>query len=621
MILQALARYYEILAEDPDTDIAPPLYNKVWVSYALNLSLDGDLLDIFPLVTQVKRGDRIEENPVRMIVPEQIKRSGRRPPANFLCDNSAYMLGISEKDKDDPEYSNIRFNMFREYHLNLLGNMECPEAKAVVNFLKKSESSHAKKHPVLSRYIDELTQGNNLVFNLDGVGYVHENLEIKKVWEMYRTGKSGYYTGQCLVTGERESIARLHPSIKGIRGSNSTGATLVGFNDQAYESYNRVKGQGLNAPTSEKAVFAYTTALNYLLSSENPNPKFTIGDTTVVYWAESPDKTYESVFLSLMNPNEIDSDQGKGSSGNHRAGRRMKEISDKIKSGSPIDKEYLLSGLDLDENTRFYVLGLAPNAARVSVRFFHVTLFSKFINQILAHYRDMSIAQDHDQNRRYSVYTILQETVSKKISDKTPSPLMAGAVFHSILDGSPYPVALFYALINRIRADIDDPKLRVQKINAVRAGLIKAYLIRKYRNQNLPKIQEVLVMNLNEESTNKAYLLGRLFAIMEKAQQDAAAPSKLNATIKDRYFTAACASPVSVFPILLRLSQHHISKAKYGYVSDHQIEKIMNLISMDDQPIPKHLSLDEQGIFVLGYYHQRQALYTKKENNQIETEI
>ena len=621
MLLQALARYYEILAEDPNTDIAPPLYNKVWVSYALNLSLDGDLLDIFPLVTQVKRGDRIEEKPVRMIVPEQIKRSGRRPPANFLCDNSAYVLGISEKDKDDPEYSSIRFNMFREYHLNFLENVECHEAKALVKFLKKYEPSHVKKHPVLSRYIDELVQGKNLIFNLDGVGYVHENPEIKQVWEKYRTGKSGYYTGQCLVTGERGSIARLHPSIKGIRGSNSMGATLVGFNDQAYESYNRVKGQGLNAPTSEKAVFAYTTALNYLLSSENPNPKFNIGDTTVVYWAESPDKTYESVFLSLMNPNEIDSVQGKGSGGNHRAGRRMKEISDKIKRGSPIDKEYLLSGLDLDENTHFYVLGLAPNAARASVRFFHVDLFSKLINQILMHYEDMKIVHDNEQNRRYSVYAILQETVSKKSSVKTPSPLMAGAVFHSILNGSPYPAALFYALINRIRADTDDSKLHIQKINAVRAGLIKAYLLRKYRYQKIPEIQEVLAMNLNEKSTNKAYLLGRLFAVLEKAQQDAAAPSKLNATIKDRYFTAACASPASVFPILLRLSQHHISKAKYGYVSDRHIEKIMNLVSMDDQPIPKHLSLDEQGIFVLGYYHQRQALYTKKENNQIEAEI
>jgi CRISPR-associated protein Csd1 len=198
---------------------------------------------------------------------------------------------------------------------------------------------------------------------------------------------------------------------------------------------------------------------------------------------------------------------------------------------------------------------------------------------------------------------------------------MAGAVFRSILNGSPYPAALFYALINRIRADTDDSKLHIQKINAVRAGLIKAYLLRKYRHQKIPEIQEVLAMNLNEKSTNKAYLLGRLFAVLEKAQQDAAAPSKLNATIKDRYFTAACASPASVFSILLRLSQHHISKAKYGYVSDRQIEEIMNLVSMDDQPIPKHLSLDEQGIFVLGYYHQRQVLYTKKENNQIETEI
>ena len=617
MVLQALTRYYEILAADPDTDIAPPLYNKVWVSYALNLSLDGDLLDIFPLVTQVKRGDRIEENPVRMIVPEQIKRSGRRPPANFLCDNSAYVLGIPEKDKKDPNYSKIRSSMFREYHLRMLENVECPEARALIQFLKNFDFSRAKENPVLSNHLDELLHGKNIVFNVDAIGYVHENLEIKKVWENFRTGQSDYYIGQCLVTGEVEPIARLHPNIKGISGSKTSGATLVGFNDPSYESYNRNKG--LNAPTSEKAVFAYTTALNYLLSSENPNPKFTIGDTTVVYWAESPDKTYESVFLSLINPNEIDSGQGKGGSGNHRAGRRMKEISDKIKSGSPIDKEYLLSGLNKD--TRFYILGLAPNKARASVRFFYTDSFSKFVDGITAHYDDMSIVNQYEHLKRYSVSSILEETVLKKSKDKKSSPLMSGALFRSILNDTPYPAALFYALINRIRADSDDPQKRIYKINAVRAGMIKAYLLRKYHFQKKPEIQEVLVMNLNEKSTNKAYLLGRLFAVLEKAQQDAAAPAKLNATIRDRYFTAACASPASVFPILLRLSQHHISKAKYGYVNDRSIEEIMNLVSMDDQPIPKHLSLDEQGIFVLGYYHQRQALFSKKENNQIEAEI
>ena len=157
---------------------------------------------------------------------------------------------------------------------------------------------------------------------------------------------------------------------------------------------------------------------------------------------------------------------------------------------------------------------------------------------------------------------------------------------------------------------------KIRKISYTRSAMIKAYLTRKYRNSNQPQIQEVLRMALNEQSTNPAYLLGRLFAVLEKAQQDAAAPAKLNATIKDRYFTSACASPASVFPVLLRLAQHHISKAEYGYTSDRRIQDIVNMLDIDQNPIPTHLSLDEQGIFVLGYYHQRVALYTRKENNQ-----
>ena len=189
---------------------------------------------------------------------------------------------------------------------------------------------------------------------------------------------------------------------------------------------------------------------------------------------------------------------------------------------------------------------------------------------------------------------------------------MAGAVMRSILNNMPYPAALYYAVINRIRADADDSKRGVAKINYTRAAIIKAYLTRKYRNQNQTQIKEVLCMALNEQSTNQAYLLGRLFAVLEKAQQDAAAPAKLNATIKDRYFTSACASPSTVFPVLLRLSQHHISKAQYGYASDNRIAEIMNNLDVENDPIPAHLSLDEQGIFVLGYYHQRTAFYTPK---------
>ena len=463
--------------------------------------------------------------------------------------------------------------------------------------------------------MDDLKQGSNVVFKLEGSPkFVHEAPEIRRAWERYRENSGNKTTGQCLVTGEVAPIARLHPALKGLKGANTSGATLVGFNASAYESYNRTKGQGLNSPTSEVAAFKYATTLNYLLSRESESPKFTMGDTTVVYWAESKNKGFTDLFCTLWDPEWTDVETV-ASKRDPATARLLKDVASKIRSGAPVDVDGILA--ELDANPRFYVLGLAPNAARVSVRFFYRDLFKKVIERIMAHYKDLEIIREFDNEPLYlSVRSLIDETVSQKSRDKEPSPLMTGSLMRAILNNTPYPAALYNGVINRIRADQDDQKYRIRKINYARAAIIKAYLTRKYRNSNQSQIQEVLRMALNEQSTNPAYLLGRLFAVLEKAQQDAAAPAKLNATIKDRYFTSACASPASVFPVLLRLAQHHISKAEYGYINDRRIQEILNLLDIDQNPIPSHLSLDEQGVFVLGYYHQRVALYIPKENNQ-----
>lgn len=616
MVLQALNRYYDILLTDSESGVAPPGYCSVTINFALNLSADGELLEIIPLTHPEQRGKKMKEVPTRMIVPEAVKRSSGISP-NAFWDNCTYVLGISDKDADQPDYAETRHQEFCEFNQDLLKGVDCSEAHALLGFLEHWDIKTAREHPAVARYLDALLKGGNLVFKLDGtLGYIHEAREIRDAWEAHNSAKIDKPVGQCLVTGEIGPVAILHPSLKGIKGANPTGASLVSFNNRAYESFNWTNGQGLNSPVSEKAVFAYTTALNYLLSPDNKNRKLSLGDATVVYWAESSDPVYTSTFQGMIDPDwKFQEDKDQETTRDARSERLLAEIADKVQRGQLPDLTSL--NLEVDPNTRFYVLGLSPNAARVSVRFFLTDPFIKFVQRIMQHYEDMNIGQKYP----VSLWRLLNETVSQKATIKEPAPLLAGAVMRSILMGAAYPVGLYNAIITRVRVDTDDEQGRVTKINSTRAGIIKACLIRKYRYLERPDIKEVLCMSLNEQSTNQAYLLGRLFAVLEKAQQEAAFPAKLNATIKDRYFTSACATPATTFPVLLRLSQHHISKATYGYAIDDRIAKIMASMDLENNPFPRHLSLDQQGIFILGYYHQREAFYIRKDGTSVEEEI
>jgi len=615
MILQALVRYYDILQKDPKVNIAPFGYSVVGVSFALNIDRDGALLDVLPLFRQVQNGKRVREVPRSMLVPAQEKRSGSSPKANFLCDNSAFVLGISAKDDAKPGYSAKRFAAFRDLHRKILAGVDSEAAQAVLAFLEQHDPATAREHPAIVPHLERLLEGGNMVFLYQGE-FVHEDPTIKKVWEEHYAGKDAVKM-QCLVTGDVAPVARLHPSIKRIRGAKSTGATLVGFNLDAFTSYNRT--QGLNAPVSHKATFAYTTVLNYLLSDANPNGQMHLGDTTVVYWAESESRLPESIFAAFVNPDSVTTD---AFAARREAEQELQKIAEHIQQGRLIDLEALLAHW-VDDNPRFYVLGLAPNAARVSVRFFIADPFRRILENIAAHYQDLAIVKEYEGQPTYlSVWRILAETVRKQSRRDTvyqlarnAPPLLAGVVMRAILTRAPYPAALYYAILNRVRADVDDKERGVQKINYVRAAVIKAYLLRKRHHHSAIPFKEVLVMSLNEQSTHPAYVLGRLFAWLEKAQQEAIGQN-INATIKDRYFTSACANPASVFPILLRLAQHHFSKAEYGRYIEDQVASLLD--KLEGKPFPARLTLDEQGVFILGYYHQRAAFYQKKEENQIE---
>lgn len=584
MIIQSLQEYYERLSQDPQSGVAPVGYSKAKVAFAFNLSGSGELLDIFPLY-EMKGKKKISRD---MLVPEQVKRSSG-VNSNYLCDNSSYVLGID--DKGNEQRTKDCFITFKELHNKILTGVADEGAKAVLAFLNSREPGQISEKAIQDN-LEHLLEGGNIVFKLDGqAGYIHERSSIKKAWENYQeTSKADAYIAQCLVSGEKGPIALLHPSIKGVIGAQSSGASIVSFNDDAYVSYG--KKQSYNAPVSTSVTFAYTTALNYLLS--NPKYRIRIGDATTIFWAER--ELEENLIAAFFDPPDEPEEQ-EGMQIDYASVQKIRDILMQLREG----KKPVNAGID--EKTHFCILGLAPNAARISIRYYYQGEFGTLMRNIGLHYADMSIVLPKDYHPLFPpVWRILKETAARGKTENIP-PILGGALMRAILSGGVYPQSLYTAMISRIRAD--------HTINPIRAGVIKACILRQARIYGQKEKEGTISMGLNEENSNSGYLLGRLFALLERAQEKASGGS-LNATIRDRYFGAASATPAAVFPILLRLAQHHLSKDEYGYVIDKKIREVLNLLD-GDSGFPRHLNLNDQGFFMLGYYQQKQAFYTKKE--------
>jgi CRISPR-associated protein Csd1 len=592
VIINALYQYYDRLLADENSGVSRPGYSKAKVSYALIISQFGDLLDIVDL--RVEKGNKLVSRELN--VPEQVKRTSG-VSANFLCDNCTYVLGLNQKGKSGRTQDT--FKAFLNLQEEILQDVKDEGADSVLKFLQNWDSQNAGSHPKILESIDGLSEGGNLVFRLDATkGYIHERPEVMKAWDVHSLSQSSEITSQCLVTGETSPIARLHPNIKGVVGAQSSGASLVSFNLDAFKSYG--KEQNYNAPISEAVAFGYTTALNYLLSSEKH--KVRIGDTTTLLWAERSTSGLEEDLLgALFYPASITENkefEQKQVVRDPQTVRLLNDVFTKIRKGEKVSEG--LTGVD--PNVNFYILGLAPNASRLSVRFWHIDKYGELLEKISQHYSDLAIVKSFESEPDYISVGMLLKEIAPLGDAKRISPLLGGIVTRAILTGMPYPQGLYNSIISRIRAD--------QKINYVRAALIKAFLTRNQRFYN--KEREVCItMALDEQNTSLGYRLGRLFALLEKAQQDA--NPGLNATIRDRYFGAASATPRSVFPILLRLAQHHIAKTEYGRNMDKRIEEVMSGIDS----LPSYLNLEGQGLFVLGYYHQRKALFTKNEAKEV----
>lgn len=577
MILQALTRYYEDLLSRGE--IAAPGWAPAKISLALYINENGELTQIVPTMVEGTKGKKTVMQPQLMVLPAAVKRTVSIA-SNFLWDNSAYLLGIDQKGK--PERSRECFAAAAKLHHAVLDGIDSPNARAILAFFDTWEPERAAEHPALIRQLDDVTAGGNLVFRVDG-RKVEEDAAIREAWQRYRDGGESGVKMQCLVTGKEDEIAAVHPSVKGVRDAQSSGAALVSFNAPAFCSYGRE--QNYNAPVGKYAAFAYTAALNHLLADSDHVQH--IGDTTVVCWAEGADDAYPGFFSAVI---------GGGTYGG-LSDNDLRAALKRLANGLPCDD------LGVDPNRPFYILGLAPNAARLSVRFFLRDSFGKLMENVNAHYERMEIVRPAYEKFNYlPLWSLLRETVNLNSRDKAPSPAMAGATARAIFSGARYPASLLEAVMLRIRAERD--------ITWGKAAIIKAYYL-KNPHEDCPK--EVLTVSLNEASTNPAYTLGRLFSVYEAVQQ--AANPGINTTIKDKYFNSAAAMPASIFPVLNNLCQKHLRKldARQHVYYDKQIMKLKGVLN---ENYPARMTLAQQGSFDLGYYHQTQKRYTKKEEKE-----
>ena len=581
MILQALTEYYRTLEQQGK--IAAPGWGPVKVSFALCIGDDGLLEQVVSVQTEQVRGKRTVLAPRVISLPAPVKRTVG-VAANFLCDNSSYMLGIDDKGK--PERKRVCFEACKALHEQALHGIDSPAARAVLAFFRTWEPGKARENAALSEHLEEILAGSNLIFRTPE-GFVHDDPAVRQAWEAYYNTSGDGPQGICLVTGEWGPVESIHPAIKNVAGAQSSGAALVSFNAPAFCSYG--KEQNLNAPTGKYASFAYTAALNHLLADREH--VYRVGDATVVCWARGGGSFYQSLFgWAAMGQSEPSYDESE-----------LRGMVKRLCRGEAVDfhAERLDPGMD------FYVLGLSPNASRLSERFFLRNTFGGFLRNAEAHQERLKIVRpSFDKFEGLPLWKLLGETVNQNTRDKVPTPELAGEVVRAILTDTRYPATLLNGATLRIRAE--------REVTRGRAAILKACYL-KNPHPDVPK--EVLTVGLNEGSTHIPYTLGRVFSVLE-AIQSAANPG-VKTTIKDKYFNSAAATPAAIFPLLISLAQKHLKKLRgsntgLAIALDKQLTDLLNRLG---ENYPTRMNLPQQGAFQLGYYQQLQARYQKKEEN------
>lgn len=569
-LLAALVHAYDRL---PD---APPFgYSTEKIGFCVLLEPDGSVAEVADLRAADKK-----RSPRMLLVPQAVKRTAGIAP-NFLWDKSAYVLGVTagEGKRTAEEHA-----AFRAKHLDWLAGTDDEGLVALRRFLD-GWTAEQFAPPLWPEDIRD----QNLVFRLASeFAFLHDRPAARELWR--RIAAEGASEAQlCLVTGESGPVARLHPSIKGVWGAQSSGASLVSFNLDAFGSYGHEQGE--NAPVSEAAAFAYGTALNRFLS--DPKHRLQIGDASTVFWADAAASDAATEAEALF-PDFFASDARGDAAGDSLATAKIRDRLAAIREGRRLAE----IAPDLAQGVRFYVLGLAPNAARLSVRFWWESDFGALTANYQRFLQDTAI-EPGPRGNWPPLWRYLAELAVLGKRENVP-PLIAGEWMRAILTGTAYPLSLMTTTLMRIRAD--------GEVNALRAGMLKSVLIRNFHHKEAP-------VALDPANENKGYILGRLFAVYEEVQR-AALGGNVNATIKDKFYGAASATPQKVFRTLDAGSQNHFAKLrKQSPGRAVNLEKL--LISITDlmmpgaDPIPASLTSAEQALFGIGYYHQRSDFFRK----------
>lgn len=573
MILQALYEYYQ-----RKKDLLPQEgFELKEIKFVIIINEDGKFIDLQDL-REGRKGKQF-------LLPKSVGRSGSNSwqTAFLLWDHSGYVLAHPKNDsKESIEMAENQHNSFLNKIESLPDSMKVDKGiKAILSFYKSNQVEAVKKH--INWEDCAKIPGCNLTFSFDIdtelipqrasiTEYQKTNTDIDKNVENEK-----HIIETCLITGEKGVISRLHTSTS-ILGSKSN-AKLVAFQkNSGFDSY--CKEQAHNAPVSIKAEAAYSTALKSLINSST-NKKI-IGDTTILFWSEKKAEEInpEEIFAFLVS---------------------QKPVADNPDKGVQVIESFINSvftgNLSSEKTNHFYVLGLAPNAARISVRFWKAPSVEEFGLNIKKHFDDFEIIHGPKETKYLSLYQILSATALQYKMENVP-PNLAGSVLESIIDGTQYPATLLHQCIRRIRAE--------QNVNRTRAAILKAYLNRfnKIHKQN----EKEIAMALDPTNKNVAYRIGRLFAALEKIQEEA--NPGINTTIRDRFYGAASSSPVTVFPRLLSLKNSHLKKLKEG--RKIYFEKLTGEILSEVSSFPSNLSMGEQANFAIGYYHQRQDFFTSK---------